>query len=215
MVATGKPVILVLAEGRPRLISRFEKKIKGVLLSFLPGNEGGDALADVLFGDYNPNGKLPVTYPRFPNDLMNYDHRYSERADHQFGNNFGYNPQYPFGFGLSYSTFEYKDLRISKDTLSGADSLVVSVNIKNTGKIQGYEVAQLYIRDVYANLTPPYRRLRAFEKIFIPANEQKIVEFKVKTSDLQYVGEDNKWTTEPGEFEIFVGNLSGKFYLQN
>jgi beta-glucosidase len=215
MIATGKPVILVLAEGRPRLISRFEKQIKGVLLSFLPGNEGGDAFADVLFGDYNPNGKLPVTYPRYPNDLMNYDHRYSERADHQYGNNFGYNPQYPFGFGLSYTEFEYTDLRLSKDTVSITDSLVVIVNINNTGEIQGYEVAQLYIRDVYANLTPPFKRLRAFEKIFIPAKEQKSVEFKVKTSDLRYVGKDNKWTTEQGEFEIFVGNLSGKFYLQN
>jgi beta-glucosidase len=148
MAATGRPVILILAEGRPRLISKFEKEMKAVLLSFLPGNEGGDAFAEVILGDYNPGGKLPVTYPRYPNDLMNYDHRYSERADHQYGNNLGYNPQYPFGFGLSYSSFEYTNLRLSRDTIGPGDSLVVSVIIKNTGKIPGHEVAQLYTRDL-------------------------------------------------------------------
>ena len=215
MAATGKPVILVLTEGRPRLISRFEKQMKGVVLSFLPGNEGGDALASVILGNYNPSGKLPVTYPRYPNDLINYDHRYSERADHQYGNNFGYNPQYPFGFGLSYTSFEYSNLLLSKDTIGPDDSLVITVNIKNTGKIHGYEVVQLYIRDVYAKLTPPFKRLRAFDKIFLLANEQKTVKFTIQTDDLKYVGLDNKWTTEKGEFEVFVENLAGKFYLQD
>jgi beta-glucosidase len=215
MAATGKPVILVLAEGRPRLISRFEEHMKGILLGFLPGNEGGDALAGVIFGDYNPNGKLPVTYPRYPNDLINYDHRYSERADHQYGNNSGYHPQYPFGFGLSYSTFDYTNLHLSKDTLGRGDTLVITITITNTGKINGYEIVQLYIRDVYANLTPPFRRLRAFEKIFLLANEQKTVKFTIQTDNLKYVGPDNKWTTETGEFEVFIENLAAKFYLQD
>ncbi|HJX70324.1 MAG TPA: glycoside hydrolase family 3 C-terminal domain-containing protein, partial [Bacteroidales bacterium] len=215
MAATGKPVILVLTEGRPRLISRFEKQMKGVVLSFLPGNEGGDALASVILGNYNPSGKLPVTYPRYPNDLINYDHRYSERADHQYGNNFGYNPQYPFGFGLSYTSFEYSNLLLSKDTIGPDDSLEITVNIRNTGKIHGYEVVQLYIRDVYAKLTPPFKRLRAFDKIFLLANEQKTVKFTIQTDDLRYVGLDNKWTIEKGEFEVFVENLAGKFYLQD
>ncbi|MBN2214842.1 MAG: glycoside hydrolase family 3 C-terminal domain-containing protein [Bacteroidales bacterium] len=215
MAATGKPVILVLTEGRPRLISRFEEQMEGVLLSFLPGNEGGDALACVIFGDYNPNGKLPVTYPRYPNDLINYDHRYSERADHQFGNNHGYHPQYPFGYGLSYTSFGYANLQLSKDTIGPGDSLVVAVDIKNTGKVNGYEVAQLYIRDVYANLTPPFKRLRAFNKIFLFAGEQKTVRFIIQTEDLNYVGQDNQWTIEEGEFEVCIENLTTNFYLQD
>ncbi len=144
---------------------------------------------------------------------MNYDHRNSERADHQFGNKFGYNPQYPFGYGLSYTTFEYNNLLLSKDTIGSADSLAVTVNIKNTGKMDGYEVVQLYTRDLYANLTPPFRRLRAFKKIFLLADEQKTVRFTIQTDDLKYVGLDHNWTTEKGEFEVFVENLSGKFYL--
>jgi len=215
MAATGKPVILVLSEGRPRLISRFEKEMKAILLSFLPGNEGGDAFADVILGNYNPNGKLPVTYPRYPNDLITYDHRYSERADHQYGNKFGYNPQYPFGYGLSYTTFEYSGLQFSTDTISPDDSLVVTINVQNTGMIQGYEVVQLYIRDLYANLTPPFRRLRAFEKVFLPATDLKTVKFTIQTDDIKYVGLDNNWTTEKGEFEVMIENLTRKFYLQD
>jgi beta-glucosidase len=213
MAATGKPVILILSEGRPRLISRVEKGMTAVLMSFLPGNEGGDAFADVIFGAYNPNGKLPCTYPRYPNDLINYDHRYSERADHHYGSNFGYNPQYPFGYGLSYTKFEYSNLRLSTDTIGPADSLAVRIDVKNTGKMDGYEVVQLYVRDLYANLTPPFRRLQAYEKVFLLANGQKTVKFTIQTDDLKYVGLDNKWTTEKGDFEVFVEKLSGKFYL--
>jgi beta-glucosidase len=214
MAATGKPVILVLTEGRPRLINKFEDKMKAIVLSFLPGNEGGDAFADVIFGDYNPNGRLPVTYPRYPNDLMNYDHKMSDRVDHVWGYTLGYNPQYPFGFGLSYTTFAYTNLKVQKDTVNLNDPIVISVDVKNTGKIEGKEVVQLYIRDLFANLTPPCRRLRGFEKITLIPGEQRTVVFTLKAEDLKYVGLDNRWTIEEGDFEVFVDKLSGKFYLK-
>ena len=214
MASVGKPVILVLSEGRPRLISRFEAEMKAVLLSFLPGNEGGDAFASVIFGEYNPGGKLPVTYPRYPNDLMNYDHKYSERADHHYGNNMGYNPQYPFGYGLSYSDFTYSNLVLSEDTLTKNDTLRISVNIRNTGSYGGYEVVRLYTRDMYANLTPSFRKLKAFKKIFIIAGQQKTINFTIGIPDLMYMGKDNKWTTEEGDFELHVNDLSAKFYLK-
>lgn len=215
MIETGKPVILVLSEGRPRLISKFESQIKAVVLSFLPGNEGGDAFADVLFGDYNPNGKLPVTYPRYPNNLMNYDHKFSERADHNYSYDMGYNPQYPFGFGLSYTSFAYSNLRIGRDTIGMNDNIDISVDVQNTGKIGGKETVQLYIRDMYANLTPSYRRLRGFEKIALNPNEWQTVTFTLHVDDLKYVGENNQRTTEEGEFEVHIEHLSSKFFLKN
>jgi beta-glucosidase len=213
MAETGKPVILMLSEGRPRLISKFEPDMKGIVLGFLPGNEGGDAFADVLFGDYNPNGKLPVTYPKYPNDLMNYDHKFSDLPDHRWGYN-AFNPQYPFGFGLSYTTFVYSDLKIQKDTVHFDDNIVIAVDVKNTGIIKGKEVVQLYIRDVYANITPPIRRLRGFKKITLEAGEQQTVTFNLKADNLKYVGPDNKWTTEEGDFEVYIEKLNGKFYLK-
>ncbi len=215
MAETGKPVILVLTEGRPRLISKFEPLMKAAVLSFLPGNEGGDAFADVLFGDFNPGGKLPVTYPRFPNNLMNYDHRFSERADHNYGYNLGYNPQYPFGFGLSYTNFTYSNLKFSKDTIGMDDQLNISVDVKNSGNLEGKEVVQLYIRDLYATLTPPYRRLRGFEKISLKPGEQKMVNFTIKPDELKYVGENNQWITEAGKFGVFIDRLGGEFYFKN
>jgi beta-glucosidase len=213
MAATGKPVILILSEGRPRLINKFENSMKAVLLSFLPGNEGGDAFADVLFGDFNPGGKLPISYPKYPNDLMNYDYKYSDLPDHFYGYN-GYQPQYPFGFGLSYTSFTYSDLKIQKDTIHFNDNIIITVNVKNTGKIVGQETVELFIRDLYAKITPPVKRLRGFEKVTLNSGEQKTVTFNLKTDDLKYVGIDNKWTTEEGDFEVHIDKLAGKFYLK-
>jgi len=215
MAETGKPVILVLTEGRPRLISKFEAQIKSVVLSFLPGNEGGDAFADVIFGDYNPDGKLPSHLSRFPNNTMNYDHKLSERADHNHSYDQGYNPQYPFGFGLSYTSFAYSNLKISQDTISMNDNLVISVDLKNTGKLQGKEVVQLYIRDLYANLTPSYRRLRNFQKVMLKPGDQQTITFTIHVDDLKYVGENNERTIEIGEFEVYIEKLSIKFFLKN
>ncbi len=213
LVATGKPIILVLSEGRPRLINKFEAGMKGIVLSFLPGNEGGDAFADVIFGDFNPNGKLPVTYPKYPNDLMNYDYKFCDLPDHNWGFN-AYQPQFAFGFGLGYSSFEYSNLKIRKDTIHMDDNIEISVDIKNTGKVEGQEVVQLYIRDVFANLTPPMRRLRGFEKVGLKPGEQKTITFKLTVDNIKYVGTDNKWTTEEGDFEVYIEKLKGFFYLK-
>jgi beta-glucosidase len=213
LISTGKPIILILSEGRPRLINKFEAGLKGILLSFLPGNEGGDAFADVLFGDYNPNGKLPVTYPKYPNDLMNYDYKYCDLPDHFYGYN-AYQPQYPFGFGLSYSTFVYSNLKVQKDTIHMNDKIVITVDIKNTGKLEGQEVVQLYIRDVFATLTPPMRRLRGFEKIALKPEEQKTVTFSLTVDNIKYVDVNNKWTTEEGDFEVYIEKQTSNFYLK-
>jgi beta-glucosidase len=214
MISTGKPVILILSEGRPRLISKFEDKIMGAILSFLPGNEGGDAFADVLFGDFNPEGKLPVTYPKYPNNLINYDHKYADRFDHEFGYTKGYNPQYPFGFGLSYTSFNYSNLTVNKKYFGFNDTVLINVDVENTGKIEGKEVVQLYIRDMYAKIIPPYRRLRGFEKINLKPGEKKTVTFVLSINDIKYVDANNKWTTDEGEFKVYIDKLENSFFLK-
>jgi beta-glucosidase len=138
IVATGKPVVLVLVEGRPRIINRIADRIPGIVMAYNPSNEGGTAIADVLFGDVNPSGKLPFTYPRTPNGLINYDHKPFETEDTAFGN-MAFRPQFAFGDGLSYTTFAYKDLRLDKQTISGNDELGVSVTVSNTGTRAGKE----------------------------------------------------------------------------
>jgi beta-glucosidase len=213
LVATGKPVVLVLTEGRPRVISKFEDKMQAVLLSFCPGNEGGDAFADVLFGDYNPNGKLTVTYPRYPNDLMNYDYKETDLPDHHWGFD-GHQPQYRFGFGLSYTTFGYSNLKINKDTIAMKDKIVISVEVTNTGKREGQEVVQLYSRDVVAKLVPPLHRLRAFEKVNLKPGETQTVNFTLTIDDLKYVNKENKWVTEPGDFEFYIDKLMVRLNLK-
>ena len=214
LVETGKPVILVLTEGRPRLISKFEFLMKGVILSFLPGNEGGDAFADVIFGDYNPGGKLPVTYPKYPNNLINYDHKFSDRADHSYGYNFGYNPQYPFGFGLSYTSFSYSNLKLNKDTIGMNENLKISADVMNEGTIEGDEVVQLYTRDLYASITPSFRKLHGFIKVHLLPGEKKTIIFTLNADDLKYVGEDNQRIIEEGVFEIHIDKLDGRFFLK-
>ncbi|MEZ4883545.1 MAG: glycoside hydrolase family 3 N-terminal domain-containing protein [Chitinophagales bacterium] len=210
IVETGTPIVLVLAEGRPRLVSKFEEKVAGVLLAYLPGNEGGRAIAEVLFGDYNPNGKLPYTYPRFPHSILTYDHKGTDQIKTDFSYN-AFNPQWEFGHGLSYTTFEYSDLNLSSKQLDAKGNLNVSVVVKNTGKMDGKEVVQLYITDKVATVTPSVKRLRGFEKVDLKAGESKTVEFSIRASNLAFVGIDNQWVTEEGEFEVNVGGLKGEF----
>ena len=209
LAASGKPVILVLTEGRPRLITRFASQMKGIYMAYLPGNEGGPAIADLLFGDVNPSGKLPFTYPRYPNDLTNYDHKYSETL-----NNTRYDPLYPFGFGLSYTSFTYSNLKIDKTELGVKDQLQISVDVNNSGKVKGREAVQLYISDLVASITPAVKRLRGFEKIELEPGQTKTVSFSIPASDLAFVNRDLKWITEPGDFEVSIDNLKGKFSLR-
>ncbi|NLZ94837.1 MAG: beta-glucosidase, partial [Bacteroidales bacterium] len=206
---TGKPVILVLNEGRPRLIRKIEPGAKAIVHTYLPGNYGGDALADMLSGDINPSGKLPYTYPKFEQSLITYDHKPSQNLDQKMEGAYDYGAetsvQYPFGFGLSYTTFEYDNLQIDKKEFTPGETIVVSVDIKNTGKVAGKESLLLFTSDLVASLTPDVRRLRAFDKVELRPGENKTVSFTINADELAFVNADGKWTIEEGEFMIQVG----------
>lgn len=207
---SGKPVILVLNEGRPRCIREIEPSMAAVVQTYLPGNYGGDALADILFGDVNPSGKLPYTYPSYPNSLVTYYHKPAEeqkRAEGAYVYESDYNPQYEFGYGLSYTDFEYSNLRVSSKTISGNKPVEIFVDIANTGSLSGKEVVMLYTSDLYASITPDVKRLRRFTKIELEPGEKKTVRFELNARDLAFVTPDGKWITEPGEFEIKTGSL--------
>lgn len=207
---TGKPVVLVLIQGRPRIIRSIVDDAQAIVLAFLPGMEGGRAVADVLFGDANPSGKLPVTYPRYPNDLTLYDHVFAENI----GGPTTYNPQWPFGFGLSYTTFAYSDLMLDKSALSRGDKVTAQVTVKNTGKVAGKETVQLFLGDLVASITPPQKRLKGFAKIELAPGESKTVSFVLGEEEMSFVGLDGKPVVEPGEFMVSVANLSQKFSVK-
>ena len=214
IAAVGKPVILILNEGRPRIISKFEPMMNGIIQSYLPGNFGGDALADVIFGDVNPSGKLPYNYPKFPNSLTNYNHKPSESrnvVEGMYNYAADYNPQYEFGFGLSYTTFSYTNLTISKEKIKANEVLNVSVEVTNTGKLEGKEVVDLYLSDLYASITPDVKRLKGFQKINLKPGESKTITFKVTKDELSFINNNLKSVVEPGDFEIQIGNLKKKF----
>lgn len=208
-IATKKPVILVLVEGRPRVISAIADDIKGILLTYRPSTMGAEAIADVLFGDYNPSGILPFTYPRHPNDLVLYDRKGTEEVREDKPNTYGdggYNPQWPFGFGLSYTSFEFSDLKVDNPTFGPNDEVQVTVEVKNTGKVAGKVAVELYSKDLYASITPSVRRLRHFDKIDLKAGESKKVSFTITPADLAFVNMEGKWVTEPGEFELWISD---------
>jgi beta-glucosidase len=217
IAATGKPVILVLNEGRPRLISKFETLMPAIIQTYLPGNFGGDALADILFGDVNPSGKLPYNYPKFPNSLVNYNHKPSESrsvVEGVYNYDADYNPQYEFGFGLSYTTFKYDNLKISTNKMTANDILKVSVDVSNIGSRQGKEVVELYLSDLYASITPDVKRLKGFEKISLKPGETKTVSFQLSKNELSFVNQNNISVVEPGDFEIGISNLKTTFSVQ-
>lgn len=216
--ATGKPVVLVLNEGRPRLVSRFEPQMQAVVQAYLPGNFGGNAIADVLFGDVNPSGKLPYTYQRYPNSLVSYIHKPSEeqkKAEGVYDYEADFNPQWAFGHGLSYTSFAYNKLALGKPAINGGENLEVSVQVTNTGQREGKEVVHLYTSDLYAtDITPDVKRLRRFEKISLKPGERKTVSFTLTPEDLMYVNRHGKKVLEPGEFEVRIGDQVAKFMLQ-
>jgi len=211
IIATGKPVVLVLVEGRPRVISRIADKVGGILAAFNPGNEGGRAIADVLFGDYNPDGKLPITYPRSPGYFPTYDVPRYERVS---GNDVMFSPQFEFGSGLSYTTFAYSDLLLSARSIGVSDKLNVSFKITNTGKRAGNETAILFLRDEIASMTPPGKRVKRFAKVRLEPGQSKTLTFSLAREDLEFVSFDNRPIAEPGDFTIMVGGLSAVFTLK-
>src|SRR5437899_3505581 len=208
---TGKPVVLVLVEGRPRIINRIADNAGAVLMAYNPSNEGGEAVADVLFGDFNPCGKLPFTYPRFPNGLMTYDHKAFETEGFD---NAGIRPQFEFGEGLSYTTFGYRDLRVGQKIIGKGDQLSVSVTVTNTGRRAGKEVVQLYVSDLVASQSPAEKRLKRFAKVYLEPGQSRTLSFKLRPGDLSFIGPDNKPVIEPGEFEVRIAGLKETFELR-
>ncbi|MBB6500419.1 glycoside hydrolase family 3 N-terminal domain-containing protein [Pedobacter cryoconitis] len=215
LAATGKKIILVLNEGRPRIISKFEHKMSAVLQSYLPGNFGGDAIADILFGTVNPSGRLPYTYPQFPNALFTYYHKPSESrstTEGVYNYDSDYNPQYIFGQGLSYTTFKYSPLKLSTSTLKKDEILTVSVEVTNTGTLDGKESVLLYTSDLVATLiSPDVKRLRAFDKIEIKTGETKTVIFKITADDLGFINPEGKKVTEDGDFTLQIADQKINF----
>ncbi|RZM24639.1 MAG: beta-glucosidase [Pedobacter sp.] len=209
----NKPIIAVLTEGRPRIIRKIEPFLSGIILAYWPGEKGANAIAEVLFGDYNPSGKLPVTYPKYPNALITYDHKYLdevfESASPQVYSE-EFNPQYPFGFGMSYTNFEYGAIRFSSASLGDGKPVYISVKVSNSGKMAGKETVELYSSDLIATVTPSVKRLRDFKKIYLNPGESKEVTFELTAKELAFIGKDLKWTTEPGEFYISIGNQKKK-----
>jgi beta-glucosidase len=217
LAATGKPVILILNEGRPRIISKFEQNVNGIIQTYLPGNYGGDALADILFGDVNPSGKLPYNYPRYPNALIPYIHKPSEEqtaAEGVYNYEADYNPQFSFGHGLSYTHFEVKDLELDRTEINTTGEINIEVKITNTGKRKGKEVIEVYTSDLYASgITPDVKRLRRFTKLELNPGETKTVSFNIKAEDLAYFNKNGEPIIEPGEFELMVKDLKQTFKI--
>ena len=213
ILAAGKPVVLVLSEGRPRVISRIADKVSAIVLAMNPGNEGGRAIADVLFGDYNPNGKLPLTYPQSPGYLTTYDANvfpsvmYSDKRKE-------FEPQFEFGHGLSYTNFQYSDLRVSPAAANRNVAVTVSIKITNNGQHAGKETVIVFVRDEVAALTPAAKRVRRFAKIELGPGEAKDVGFTLRAEDLAYFGLNNKLVVEPGDFTVMIGDQTAKLTLR-
>jgi beta-glucosidase len=216
--ATGKKVVLLLIEGRPRFITNIEPGFEAIVLPFWSGKKTAEATADILFGDYNPNGRLPFSYPKSMGEMVMYDYKGTEEKREIFNADVlwnGYDPLFAFGAGLSYTTFGYSNLQLSASALKANQKLTVSITVTNTGKVDGKHTVELYSKDLYASIVPNNKRLRAFDKINLKAGESKIVKFTIDKNDLAFVNAQLKTVTEPGDFEIMVGDQKAKFTWNN
>ncbi len=214
---SGKPIVLVFLQGRPRVIREIEPLADAILMAYWPGHEGGRALASLISGAENPSSKLPYTWPRYSGSLYTYQHKGSDRLGKTFDMD-GFNPQWEFGFGLSYTTFQYDQLELTTDTVHSNETLSLSVAITNTGGYPGKEVIQLYLRDLVASIKPDNRKLIAFQKVHLEPDQTKTVNFKVTYEDLHFVNLNNEWVAERGDFEVLIGGkpgnmLTGRFFL--
>ena len=217
LAKTGKPVVLVLNEGRPRLIADIEPLAQGIIDILIPGNMGGDALANLVSGKSNFSGKMPYTYPKEINSLANYDFKKSEEVGTMEGA-YDYNAkitqQWGFGHGLSYTSYQYSNLKVSKSDFRHGDNIKVSVDVKNTGKVAGKESVLLFSSDLIASMVPDGRRLRAFDKIELLPGETKTVTFDLKADDLAFVGHDGKWVLEEGDFKLMIADQSADIHCE-
>ncbi|MCF2608872.1 glycoside hydrolase family 3 C-terminal domain-containing protein [Prevotella copri] len=215
LAQTGKPVILVLNEGRPRLIADIEPLAQGIINILIPGNMGGDALANLVSGKSNFSGKMPYTYPKEINSLANYDFKKSEEVGTMEGA-YDYNAkitqQWGFGYGLSYTTYKYSNLKVSQSDFRHGDIIKVSVDVKNTGKVAGKESVLLFSSDLIASMVPDGRRLRAFDKVELQPGETKTMIFELKADDLAFVGWNGKWRLEEGDFKLMIADQSADIY---
>ena len=215
LAQTGKPVILVLNEGRPRLIADIEPLAQGIINILIPGNMGGDALANLVSGKSNFSGKMPYTYPKEINSLANYDFKKSEEVGTMEGA-YDYNAkitqQWGFGYGLSYTTYKYSNLKVSQSDFRHGDIIKVSVDVKNTGKVAGKESVLLFSSDLIASMVPDGRRLRAFDKVELQPGETKTMTFELKADDLAFVGWDGKWRLEEGDFKFMIADQSADIH---
>ena len=211
---TGIKIVLVLVEGRPKIISEIEPLADAVIQCYLPGDQGGRALADIIFGKINPSGKLPYTYPRHSGVIMHYDHKQSEVINANTWANDFFNPQYNFGFGLSYTDFEYSNLVVDKNNYSLSEQINITVDVKNVGKREGKEVVQLYTRDHFATISPPLRKLIRYNKIVLSPGETKTVSFEVSPKDLGFYNAENAWVNEPGKHSFYIDVLEDTFGIK-
>lgn len=215
--ATGKPLVIVLVNGRPLTLNWENENADAILDCWFPGTEAGNAVADVLFGDYNPSGKITATFPRSVGQIpIHYNHKNTGRPFHneesaKFKSNYldiSNDPLFPFGFGLSYTAFSYSAVRFNKETLQGKDRLIATLTVSNTGKMAGEETVQLYIGDPVASITQPVKKLKGFQKIYLEPGEMKAVSFNITQDDLMFYDNDLKKVFEPGEFIIYIGTNS-------
>lgn len=217
LAKTGKPVILVLNEGRPRLIADIEPLAQGIIDILIPGNMGGDALVGLVSGKSNFSGKMPYTYPKEINSLANYDFKKSEEVGTMEGA-YDYNAkitqQWGFGYGLSYTSYKYSNLKVSQSDFRHGDIIKVSVDVKNTGKVAGKESVLLFSSDLIASMVPDGRRLRAFDKIELQPGETKTVTFDLNADDLAFVGYDGKWVLEEGDFKLMIADQSADIHCE-
>jgi beta-glucosidase len=215
--ATGKPVIVVLTEGRPRLITGIEPQMKGILMAYWSGKKSAEAIADVLFGDFNPSGRLPFSYPRSMGEMVLYDRKHTEDVREIFNADMtwdGYKPLFPFGWGLSYTNFNYGDIQLDAGLLKGPSKLKVSIVVTNAGNRDGMQSIELFTHQHYASITPCMQRLRAFKKISLKAGESKTVSFELDKYDLAFVNAQLKTVTESGDFDIMIGDKKATFAYQ-
>ncbi|MFP5470580.1 MAG: beta-glucosidase [Bacteroidia bacterium] len=221
---TGKPIVLVTTTNRPLIMRDIEPLANAILIGYLPGDEGGIAIAETLFGDNNPSGKLPFTYPKYPGLHVVYDHKHTEKFDRFLGQTSSLgdqtpvvnttNSQWDFGYGLSYSSFEYSNVSIDKKEYSQNDTIYVSIEIQNTSNIDGKEVVQVYVSDLVASVTPSIKRLRAFKKIEIKGGQSKKVKLSIPISELAFVNRDNLWQVESGDFELSINSQKINFLVK-
>ncbi|TRX61342.1 beta-glucosidase [Fulvivirga sp. M361] len=207
-VATGKPVILVLIEGRPRVVSAVTDEMKGILLAYRPASQGANAIVATLLGEHNPSGVLPFSYPKSTGDVLAYDHKHPERIREDIPNTYGdggYKPHWPFGYGLSYTSFKFSKLKVDKTTFSVDESITLTATATNTGSKEGNVVVELYARDLYASVTPNFKRLKRFKKVNLQPGESKNMAFTLTAADLSFINAVKERVTEPGQFEFMIG----------